>query len=136
MFNLSDVLKFVIDRLNQSPFTKHNLVGNGQQGVSHVILDFGYQLNSIHEQKLKQSLSDISFVPAEFPLDVFDKRLRVKRFTVVYIAGSEHEVEYLSPVIDDQVQLKAEKPAHRALATFSYTFESLMYKYTLMLADP
>ncbi len=33
------------------------------------------------------------------------------------------------------MQLEPEEPSHRTLAPFSYTFECLVYKYTLMLAD-
>ena len=75
MFNLSDVLKFVIHRLNQSPFAKHDLVGNRHQRVPHVVLDFSDELDSVHEQKLEQLLTDISLVATELALYIFDKLL-------------------------------------------------------------
>lgn len=70
---MSDVLKFVIDRFNQGPFAKHDLVGYRQQRVPHVVLDFCDKLNTVHEQKLKQLFADISFISTEFALDVFNK---------------------------------------------------------------
>ena len=33
------------------------------------------------------------------------------------------------------MQFESEEPPHGALAPFSYTFECLVYKYALMLAD-
>ena len=54
MFQLRDVLQFVVDRLNDRPFAKQYLVGDAHQAVLHVVLHLGYQLNAIDEQFLEQ----------------------------------------------------------------------------------
>lgn len=136
MFYLSDILQFVINGLNQSPFPKHNLVGDGHERVPHIVLDFGDKLNPVHKKEFKQLFAKISFVTTEFAFDIFNKRLRVERLSVIDIARCEHEVQYLPSVIDDQMQLETEEPSHRAFATFCYAFESLVNKDTLMFTDP
>ena len=40
MFNLRNVLQFVIDRLNQGPFSEQDLVGNAHQRVLHIVFNF------------------------------------------------------------------------------------------------
>jgi len=110
MLSLSDILQLVIDGFDQSPFAKHNLVGNGHQRVPYVILNLGNKLNSIHKKESKQLLAEVSFVTAEFTLNVFNKRLRIERLAVIDIAGSGHKVQNLAFVIDGQMQLKAEEP--------------------------
>ena len=89
----------------------------------------------IHEQKLKQLFPDISFITTEFTFDIPDERFRVKRLTVIHIAWSEHKIQDFPLVIYDQMQSEPKEPPHRALAPFSYTFECLVYKYALMLAE-
>lgn len=41
----------------------HNFVSHGQQRVFHVVFNLGNELDSVHEQKLKQLFADISFRP-------------------------------------------------------------------------
>ena len=135
VFYLSDVFKFVINRSDQSSFAKHDLVGDRHQRVPHVVLDFCDNLNTVHEQELKQLLADRSFISTEFAPDVFNKWLWIQRLTVIDIARSEYKVKNSTFVIDDQMQLKAEEPSHRALAPPGYTFECLVDKDALMFAD-
>ena len=40
-----------------------------------------------------------------------------KRLSVVNVSGSNHEVEQFSFLVTDKMQLEAEEPAHRALAS-------------------
>ena len=41
MFNLCNVLQFIIGRFNQGSFSGLNLVSNTYQGVSHIVFDLG-----------------------------------------------------------------------------------------------
>ena len=60
MFYLSDIFKFIVDRFNKSSFAKHNFVSHGQQRVPHVVFNLGNELDSVHEQGLKQLFADKS----------------------------------------------------------------------------
>ncbi len=62
MLYLRNVLQFVIDRFNQSPFSEQNLVGYAHQGILHIVLDLGDKLYAIEEKVLEQCLPDISIV--------------------------------------------------------------------------
>lgn len=62
-----------VNRFNKSSFAKHNFVSHGQQRVPHVVFNLGNELDSVHEQELKQLLADIPLVSTEFALDVFNK---------------------------------------------------------------
>ena len=135
MLYLGDILKFIVDRFDEGPFAKHNFVRHRHQRVLHVVFNLGNELEPVHEQKLKQLFANISLVTTEFAFDILDEGFRVKRLTVIHVAGSEHEVQYFTPIIYDQMQFEPEEPSHRALASFGYTFECLVYKYALMFAD-
>lgn len=73
MFYLSDIFKFIVNIFNKSSFAKHNFVSHGQQRVPHVVFNLGNELDSVHEQELKQLFADISFITTEFALDVLNK---------------------------------------------------------------
>lgn len=133
---MGDILKFIIDRLDKGSFSEHDLVIDGHQQVPHVALDLGYKLYAVHEQELKQLLADITFVTTKLTLDVFDERLRIKGFAVIHVRRSEHKVQNLAPVIDNQMQLESEEPSHRAFPALGYPLERLKDEYPLLLADP
>lgn len=73
MFYLSDIFKFIVNIFNKSSFAKHNFVCHGHQRVFHVVFNLGNELDSVHEQELKQLFADISFITTEFALDVLNK---------------------------------------------------------------
>jgi len=72
VFYLSDIFKFIVNRFNKSSFAKHNFVSHGQQRVPYVVFNLGNELDSVHEQELKQLFADISFITTEFALDIFN----------------------------------------------------------------
>ena len=78
MFYLRDIFKLIVDGFNKSSFAKHNFVCHGHKRVLHVVFNFGYELDSVREQELKQLPSDISFISTEFAFDILDERFRIK----------------------------------------------------------
>ena len=107
VLNLRDVLQPVVDSLNDSPLAQQNLVLRAHEHVPHVVAHSCDELYSVNEEHLEKSLADISPVSAELALDIPDVALVPERVAVVGVARGNHEVEYLSAVIDDQVQLEA-----------------------------
>ena len=70
VFNLCDILQFIIDRLYQGAFSEQDFVRYAHQRVLHVILHFGYQLYAVKKKILEQGLPDIPLVRAKFTLYV------------------------------------------------------------------
>ena len=62
MFNLCNVLQFIIGRFNQGSFSGLNLVSNTYQGVSHAVFKFSDNRSTVKKETLEQSLTDISLV--------------------------------------------------------------------------
>lgn len=115
MFNLSHVLEFVIDSLDNRPLPDQNLVCNAHERPFHVVPDFREQLNAINEQFLEEPLADVPLVPEELPGNVLQKGRVLEGFPVVHVAGGQHETEQLAFLVAYQVELEAVEPPHRAL---------------------
>ena len=70
------------------------------------------ELYSVDEEHLEKGLDDISPVSVGLATDVLHVALVPERVAVVRVAGGNHEVENLSVVVDDQVQLEAVEPSY------------------------
>lgn len=135
MFHLRDVLQFVINCLNDSPFPEQQPVRDRHHGSFHVVFEFCYQLYSVNEKPLKQVLTYISFIANEFSINELNERLVLQRSPVIHIAWGYHEVEQFSFLIADKMQFEAEEPSHGAFATLGYALEGLVDVYSLVAAD-
>ena len=81
----------------------------------HLLPQLGDEVQPLGDQELpSQGLGEIAFVPKELAHQTF-RELR-NRMPIIDIARSQAECQDLALIIDDQVQLKAEEPAHRGLA--------------------
>lgn len=89
-------------------FSKKNSICHTQQGILHLVLHFGDQLNSVQKQVFKQGLSYISFVSTELSFDILQKMSLFQRFSVVYISRRKHKTQDFTLVIDYQMQFKPE----------------------------
>ena len=103
VFNLGNILQFVIDRFYQGTFPQQDFVCYAHQGILHVVLHFGYQLYAVKEKVLKKSLSDIPFVRTEPAFYVLQKLFLFQRFTVIHISRCEPEIEDFPFIIDNQM---------------------------------
>ena len=45
MFNLTDILEFIIDRFYYRSFAPHYFIAHGHQAILHVVSDTGNQMN-------------------------------------------------------------------------------------------
>lgn len=115
MFNLGDVFQLVIDCLDYGSLAKQYSVIDGSQSSFHIVFQFGNQLYSINEQLAEQIFADVALVSDEFAINEFYERLYFQGFTVIDIAWRYHEVQYLTLVIANQMQLKAVEPSQEHL---------------------
>ena len=92
MFDLYDILEFVIDGFHQGSFHEDNIVIHCHQNVLHVTFDLCYQLYAIQEKEVKKPLVDVSFVAAQFPADFLHEGGVFQRVPVVSVGRRYHEI--------------------------------------------
>ena len=100
---LRDVLQLVVDGLDDGPLAQQNLVLRTHEHVPHIVAHARDKLYSVDEEHLEKGLADIAPVPAELTPDVLHVALVPERVAVIGIAWGNHEVEYFSAVVDDQM---------------------------------
>lgn len=75
VFDLSNILQFIIDCFYYGQFPQEQFVRNTHQSSFHVALEFGDELYHIHKQPLDEFLANISFVANQFPIQKINKGL-------------------------------------------------------------
>ena len=99
----------------QGFFREHAISGNCPKHVYyeilkttfHVAFQFCDKLYAIDKEPLEEILSDIAFVTDEFSVNEFNKSLVLKRFAVIYVTWSYHEIQNLSLLVANQVQFES-----------------------------
>lgn len=134
MLDLTNVLQLIVDRLDQKPLAKKNLVPLEHQRVFHVLARLCHQMYAVNEELLEQALTDVSFVCEDLAEYLFVKSLVFQRLPVVNIGRSQHEFKNLAPVVYDQMELKPEDPAHRRAPFGGYRSECSVPVLTLGVA--
>lgn len=134
MFDLALVFQDVVDTLYHRPFSKKYLVINMHKCVFHVLFDFCDQMYAVHEQFFKKVLSYISPVREYFPEDLIMEGLVLQWLPIVHIALCYKEVDYLAPLVDHDVQLETEEPAHSAPALCGDPPEHLVLPFPFIVA--
>ena len=115
MSDLRDVLQLVDYRFDKGPLTQHELVKQRQQTVLHVLAQAGNELHVLLEKLVSQGLRDVALVAEQLAKEAFGQM--GYRLAVIDIAGRQVESQQLAAIVDDQMQFKAEEPAHRGLAS-------------------
>ncbi len=99
MLNVADVLKLIIDGLDDGSFAKQQLVGQREQTILHLFTKFGNKLNCLcNEKLLGKRLGKVAFLTKEFAEEVgcqFGNRT-----AIIDIARSQAKGEQFAPLID------------------------------------
>src|SRR5918998_5252443 len=107
-------LEGIKDGFDDEALAQHDLVYQGHQVVSHVPADTSYEVQAALPECLEQVLTDIAFVSVELA-DQVPGHL-IQHGAVGGVAGSDFHGHDLALVVDDEMQLEAEKPPHAGLA--------------------
>ena len=75
---------------------------------------------------LEQRLQKVSFVREDLAEKLLDQARH--GITVTHITWREQDIEQFSPIVENQVQFEAEKPASGSLTPFRKTSEDLMQR--------
>lgn len=115
MFNLADVLQFIVNSLYDRPFPEEYYVMEIHQRVLHIPFQLCHQVYIIDEEHFEEVLADIASVGEEFPEESLGELPVLQRFPVIYVSQGELPLDDLPLVVDDQMQFESIEPAHRAL---------------------
>ena len=89
MFNVADVLEFVVDGFNERPFPQQDFVMQVHERVFHVILEFGHKVYVVNEKLFKKLLTYVSPVGKNLSEEPLRKVLVLQWFTVVHVSRRE-----------------------------------------------
>ena len=115
MFNLADVLQFIVNSLYDRPFPEEYFVMEIHQRVLHVPFQLCHQVYIIDEEHFEEVLADIASVGEEFPEESLGELPVLQRFPVIDVSRGELPLDDLPLVVDDQMQFESIEPTHRAL---------------------
>ena len=103
IFNLCDILKFIIYSFYKRPFPQANRVGNAHKRVFHIILDFGKQLDTINKKALKKSFSNIPLITEKLSFYVFQENSLFQWLSVINTTCCKNKIQDFSFVVDYKV---------------------------------
>lgn len=116
MFYVADILEFVIDGLDERPFSEQHLVVQIHKRVLHVLPNPRDKVYVVNKKSLEKGLTYVPPVRKQLSEQFLSEVIVFQRFAVVRISRCERPLYNLSAVVDDDVQPESEEPAHRALA--------------------
>src|SRR3954452_18763976 len=126
-------LEGIKDGFDDEALAQHDFVSHGHQVVPHVPADTSNEVQAALPECLEQVLTDIAFVGVELADQMPGDLLQYG--AVGGVAGGDFHGHDLALVVDDEVQLQAEKPPHAGLAARSQTIEDLMTVDAAIVTD-
>ncbi len=135
MLKLRDVLELVVDRFDQGTFAKQQLVEYRHENIFHIFLDLRDELDIFVPKKLEELFGKISFITDELSRNTFRQFVHQLFISVIHIARCKDEVQNITKLIDDQMQLEPVKPSCRTLTPLGQSFEHFVLVNTPAVAD-
>ena len=132
VLELRNVLELINHTFNNGSLSQQDAIGQGhRQTVLGIRSELGYQLDteSLTQQIIKR-LGDVALVAKNLSEQLADQSWN--RLTVINVTGRQHNIEQFTPIIDDQVQLEAEKPTGGSLFPTSQPGKNLVRGDTLI----
>ena len=126
-------LEGIKDGFDDEALAQHDLVSHGHQVVPHVPADTSNEVQAALPECLEQVLTDIAFVGVELADQVPGDL--IQHGAVGGVAGGDFQGHDLALVVDDEVQLQAEKPPHAGLATRGQAIEDLVTVDAAIVTD-
>src|SRR3954471_4924706 len=121
------------DGFDDEALAPHDLVSHGHKVVPHIAADTRNEVQAALPECLEQLLTDIAFVGVELAGQVPGDR--IQHGAVCGVAGGDLHGHDLALVVDDEVQLEAEKPPHAGLAARGQALEDLVTVDTAIVTD-
>lgn len=115
MFYVADILEFVVDSLDERPFSEQYLVVQIHKRVLHVLPDLRDKVYVVNKKSIEKVLAYVTPVRKQLSKRFLSEVLVFQQFAVVRVSRCERPLHNLSTVADDDVQFESEEPAHLAL---------------------
>src|ERR1700712_1436734 len=119
--------------LDEKAFAEHDFVIHGHQIILHISTDTCDEMQATPPEFLEQCFVDITFVGKSLAREV--PCYIVHHGSVVCVARSDFQGHDLALMIDDEVQLEAEKPPHAGLAAGGQAIEDFMAMDAAIVTD-
>lgn len=116
MFYVAGILEFVVDGFDECSFSEQNFVVEVHKRVLHVLPDLRDKVYVVNKKGLEKVLAYVAPVSKQLSEQSLGEVVVFQWFTVIRVARCKRPLYYLSAVVDNDVQLESEEPAHRALA--------------------
>lgn len=136
MFNLAYILQFVVHGLYHRSFPQHNLIVHRHKAILHVVPDTCDEVYIADKEDLGKLFGDVALVGEELAEYRFEEAFVFQWLPIVHVCLGNRKIQYLAPVVYDDVQLEAVEPAHRRLAHLGNTLEHFVPLDTLVVTDP
>ena len=136
MFHLCYILEFIIYGFYNGPLPEKQFVRKCHQCTFHIAFQLGYKLYAVDKLSFKEILADVSLIADQLSINEIHKWFVFQRFTVIHIAGRDHEIQEFSTFIAYKMQFESEEPTHGAFSLLRYSLERLMNKESLVPAYP
>ena len=123
MYELCDILEFVVDCFDDRPLPQHYLVVERHELVLHIRPQPCDDVDVVGEKLVEKRLGYVPLVCIQFSYNVVAQPVEHFLVPVVHIASCEDEVQDLTTLVADEVELEAVEPTHRALAHLGILLE-------------
>jgi superoxide dismutase len=110
VLNLLDVFELIVDAFDDRALAQSQLIHQWHEFVMHVLADLGDQVQAALPEFVEKALGDVAPIRDELAGQALSQV--GDGLTVVNVAGRDPKREQLATIIDDQVELESEKPAH------------------------
>lgn len=104
MFYVADIFEFVVDGLDERPFSEQNFVVQVHKQVLHVLPDLRDKVYVVNKKSIEKVLAYVAPVSKQLSEQSLGEVLVFQRFTFIRVARCKRLLYYLSAVVDDDVQ--------------------------------
>lgn len=116
MLYVADILELVVVGLDERPFPEQYLIVLVHKRVLHVLLYLRNNVYVVNKKGLEKVLTYVTPVCKQLSEQPLVEVLVFQRFSAIHVSQRECPLYNLSALVDDDVQLESEEPAHRDLA--------------------
>ena len=124
VLNLLDVFELIVDAFDDRALAQSQLIHQWHEFIVHVLSDFGDQVQTTLPEFVEEALRNVATISNEFTRQALGQIRH--GLTVINIAVCDPKREPLAAIIDDEMELESEKPAHGSLAASRDLLEQLV----------
>jgi hypothetical protein len=106
VFDVADVFKFIINRLNDSAFSQQDIIFQCHWPVFHIAFYAGYSVYPAVEKHFKKRSGNVSTVAKKFSKQLFFQYIKYFDGAVIRISRREEKTDCFTFIIADKMQFE------------------------------